>query len=103
MIILNHYFEKRNTQSIIKLLSKRKPQLASYCTPEHEQDKLFVLKEDEAYTVNMEVDNPINNIDVFEIVNKMTSRDYTLSYDNAFRELERVKNIINSENDLLNW
>ncbi len=103
LIILNHYFEKRNTQSIIKLLSKRKPQLASYCTPEHEQDKLFVLKEDEAYTVNMEVDNPINNIDVFEIVNKMTSRDYTLSYDNAFRELERVKNIINSENDLLNW
>lgn len=103
LIILNHYFEKRNTQSIIKLLSKRKSQLASYCTPEHEQDKLFVLKEDEAYTVNMEVDNPINNIDVFEIVNKMTSRDYTLSYDNAFRELERVKNIINSENDLLNW
>ena len=45
----------------------------------------------------------LNNIDVFEIVNKMTSRDYTLSYDNAFRELERVKNIINSENDLLNW
>ena len=103
LIVLNYHSSQNNLQTIIKLLSERKPDLASFKVSEHEHDELLILEEDKAYSLNTEMDNPVNSPEVFKVINDMTYSDYILSYDIAFKELERIKKTISTGTELTNW
>jgi hypothetical protein len=103
LMVDNYHFYKNNIEAILALVSKKKPSLISFKDSLHDHKELLILKENEAYVVNMDIDNEINNKEIFELINEMTQSGYTLSYDNAFKELKRIEASIQTENDFVNW
>lgn len=101
------YKLRKNIMTIMRLLYDKKNDLIllSFDTDLDEAIVEEFFEEGAVYPVNMDADNIVNDPQLFELVNEMIGNIFIteLSYDEAFKELERIEQMTKADNDFINW
>lgn len=105
IVVMTFIHVDTNIDTILQLISARIPNLASYKSHKVHLNELKLLKEDQTYCVDDQIDNIINNKSIFGVVNDLILSDYTINYDNSVKKLQQIKKSKNQqyESDLTSW
>lgn len=103
LIVLNYHSSESNIDTLIRLLGERKPGLVKFQHYDYQHKSLSLLKENMTYEINFDIDNTVNEAEIYDLVNDLSSPFFIISYAEAFKELKRIKKNISSEVDIVNW
>lgn len=112
-----HYFETPKTivltyidfpeskDTILRLISKRLPDLAEQRRHQSHKKELFVLLEDQAYILDDTESNILNQSNVFDLTSELIRSGFALKYDSALKKYKSLKKLEskNISNEFLNW
>lgn len=105
VIVASLFHVKDNIQAVMSLLYDKKPDLFLSRSAKKFHRELLLLEEGKTYIVDMDAKNVVNHSQVFKLTNELVNNGLfsRLSYDNAFKELERIKKTIKTGNEFVDW
>jgi hypothetical protein len=105
VVALNYIDFGESKDTIIKLLSKRVPELAENRRHDSHKKELIELKSDNKYILSDEESNILNKENMFDLTSDLIKSDCALKYDTALKKHKQLTTLIKSksDNEFLDW